>query len=363
MGVLAIFLALMVTLTTGVQNLWRQGSDRSTTFSNAQAGMVTLRQTIAQATLHTYFDYPADDGEGNAENLSENAGRQPSSALHFISGPVAQVMSNTGAVSSSGKASPVTHAIFFQAPLGYTAPDSDYYGLSGLLNTTGFYIVYGPDSDYDPEFRPAQTTDDMLRYRLMQVLVPTEEMGVIDSTSQAGYNRQWLDDIDVRPQGGRTHVVAENIVALVILPKLPVEYDLEGDDLAPQYLYDSRSWLTESPANPKTPPETGLDLELAVKDSLPPMIELILVAVDETSVRRAQEDDSLSPRSLKLNELFQDAGKIEEDLNTLKARLTQADANHRVLRSEIGLPNALPLDPPAALSSEEIPDLDVAELQ
>ncbi len=70
-------------------------------------------------------------------------------------------------------------------------------------------------------------------------------------------------------------VLAENIVALILLPKLSSQEDPKGTKLAPQYSYNS---LTKNS-----------DPAINSKNQLPPIVQVTMVAVDETSFARLQK--------------------------------------------------------------------------
>ena len=89
------------------------------------------------------------------------------------------------------------------------------------------------------------------------------------------------------------HVLAENIIALIVLPKLTPADQKKGGfndgSLAPTYFYNS----------------TGLDLKGTTKLSttanptlngthqLPPVVEVAMVAIDETSAAMLSDADVL----------------------------------------------------------------------
>ncbi len=76
-----------------------------------------------------------------------------------------------------------------------------------------------------------------------------------------------------RRGGAVHHVLAENIVALVFIPKLPPKEDETGGLLAPNYSYDS---TVNKPDEPNINP----------KNQLPPVVGVVMVAIDEESAAK-----------------------------------------------------------------------------
>src|SRR5690606_10668269 len=118
-----------------------------------------ITRQLSQATLNTYYDYLLDPDTG----IPTRYIRQ--SDLHFVAGK--DLIANQQ-----------THAVFFQAPLGYTtaAPYSD---MDTLLNASGFFLMRGTDQE-----RPAflntlpNSPPDNVRFRLMQFLQPAENLSI-----------------------------------------------------------------------------------------------------------------------------------------------------------------------------------------
>src|SRR5690606_457962 len=99
-------------------------------------------------------------------------------------------------------------------------------------------------------------------------------------------------------EGLRSHVIAENIIALVILPRLS-EHELEANTmlksmptaernsaLAPNYFYHS----AENGAG-GSGGQSGLQAVLNSKHQLPPVLQVTMVAVDESSAQRIGYQD------------------------------------------------------------------------
>jgi uncharacterized protein (TIGR02599 family) len=118
-------------------------------------------------------------------------------------------------------------------------------------------------------------------------------------------------------------VRAENILALIILPKLSAEEDSTGIKLASSYTYDSTQTNSDATINPK--------------NQLPPVVQITMVAVDEASFSRYQKNSTMTNLTA---ELFTDASKYSDDLDTLETRLKNQRLNYRVFTSNVSLKNA-----------------------
>jgi uncharacterized protein (TIGR02599 family) len=141
-------------------------------------------------------------------------------------------------------------------------------------------------------------------------------------------------------KGNCGHVLSENVVALVLLPKVPASEDSTGVTLAPKYSYSTApvSW---PPPNPQP----------ATESQLPPLVQVTMVAIDETSANRFQQmssgaSDSVS--KLNLNNLFGTAGDVNDntkpgyanDLKTLTDTLQTLGLNYRTFTSEVSIRGA-----------------------
>ena len=139
--------------------------------------------------------------------------------------------------------------------------------------------------------QPAQR----FRFRVMELMEPSDSLSLYKYTSGSNSytGATWFTDplgLSPRP----VHVLAENIVALVLMPKLSVgdiaglnaaggtygDTSLVGTGAADDYLYDSTGTNMPS-ANLK-------DANLDPVNQLPPVVQVTMVAVDETSANLLQ---------------------------------------------------------------------------
>jgi uncharacterized protein (TIGR02599 family) len=125
------------------------------------------------------------------------------------------------------------------------------------------------------------------------------------------------------------HVLAENVIALVCLPKLALNEDPAGTLLAPGYDYDS----TVKKTNPKVNP----------KNQLPPLVQVTLVALDETTAARLANGST--PPTFGLESLFTSgqptsAARYADDLQKLVDTLNARRLSHRVFTTNIAIRGA-----------------------
>lgn len=304
-AVFSVILLVIFVITQSTGNAWRKSRSSIEAFQGARIAFETMTSLLGQATLNTYYDY--FDGQGRSSGTSGFAGPQyygRQSDLHFISGKTLL-------------RDQVTHAAFFQVPFGYVnRSDPRFRYLHSLLNVCGFYVYHGPDP-VRPDFLQTlpHPPPNPSRYRLMQLLQPGENMSVYSvSTNSAAWFRDVAESSDPPVQQ-----LAENVVALVFLPRQSVE---ETSALAPDYEYDSRAG-TPGAVQPLT------------QHQLPPLMEVVLIAVDEVSAQRIEE------QRITLPQLFEkDSAKLDEQLKEFETFLVGHGLIYRLFRAIVPLHNS-----------------------
>lgn len=302
-AILSLIMVLVVEITSQTERTWQSTHAKIESFQGARAAFEAVARRLGQTTLNNYYGY--------FPNLSTPTKYVRKSELHFICG-------------KSLLTSPpqVTHAVFFQAPLGYTN-DTDYEGLDNLLNACGYFVEYNNDNSR-PTFLTA--LPDRHRYRLMQFSQPAQELSVYQYTSGPDPN-QWFTAALASP-APPTRQMAENVVALIIRPRLSAGDEAKaGAPIAPEYEYDTRD-----ASSPKT------------EHQLPPLVEVVLVAIDELSAGKL--GNTTEAPNLGQSSLFQQTDNLEKDLATFSDVLNaQPDniagnrlkLNSRVFRMEVPL--------------------------
>jgi len=104
-----------------------------------------------------------------------------------------------------------------------------------------------------------------------------------------------------------------------IEPRLSTSEDSTGTALSPAYIYDT----TTSNAMPK----------LNHKHQLPPIVDIAVVAISETTANRIQWDSS--PPNFGTSDLFKEAIKMDADLETLRTNIDAQGLSARVFRTSV----------------------------
>jgi uncharacterized protein (TIGR02599 family) len=341
MVILSLVTLVLVSMVNQTGSLWHRTTSKIEEFREARTGFESLTRCLSQATLNTYWDY-------NDPNVPTKYMRQ--SELRFISGP--------GLLAGVNSPTPYpTQSLFFFAPLGFVRPASatdtasaNYQGLDNLLNLWGYFIEYADDSALRPPFVNGKPHK---RFRLMELMQPSQSLSIYSLETQAGGNLKyvtpdWFQNA-VSASGDLprpAHVLAENIIALIVLPKMtPADQKKLGFNdasLAPNYFYNS----------------TGLDLTGSTKLSttanptlngthqLPPVMEVAMVAIDETSAALLSDADALDLQA-ELAGLFADPKKLSSDLTgkptppatglSLEDYLRQKRINYRVFTTDVSI--------------------------
>jgi uncharacterized protein (TIGR02599 family) len=213
-----------------------------------------------------------------------------------------------------------TQAVFFVAPTGLSA-NAGYNGLAGLLGACGYFVAFGNDDASKPAFPPIPSR---YRWRLMEVSAPVEELAVFGSSS----GKSWAA---LPVEQGRVRAVAENVIALVVWPRLSTPDDPDGNDLSDDYGYDSRKvW----PGGSSTQPVQA--------HQLPPTVQITMVVIDDESAKR-MENGATRPKAIDdaLQGLFDgSAGSVEKyagDLRELEDRLVKEKIGCRVFTTTVAL--------------------------
>jgi uncharacterized protein (TIGR02599 family) len=348
-AIIALILLMLVQVTNNLSFAWRTTAEKVEKFQEARDGFEAMTRRISQATLNTYWDYYDVSGVTRNQSLAPGSflpfayGRQ--SDLRFMSGPMSGVSwSLTSSADVNGAGTQMlsywpTHGIFFQAPLGTIAyADQPFYSaMDNMLNTWGYFIEVNSDADPRLNIRPTFLTStaspppDRWRARLMELQVPAEYMNVYDvpNAPTAGMNgysqrRDWfLSFLEMNapasqaalPSGSPLAIplyvrparaLAENVLALIILPKLSsvdeTSRKAQGwSMLSPDYTFDSTvvpltansgsvPTLLQAPVNPGAYVTSGTNASDAggidPRNQLPPEIQIVMIAIDERSAQR-----------------------------------------------------------------------------
>lgn len=336
-AVLAILLTVLLSMTAEVQKTSRLTQGKTEQFREARVAFETITRRLSLATLNTYWDY---DDRSNPKNYNRQ------SELRFKCGYSNAYGGKLGLLPSDAQST--THSIFFQAPLGFTTDSTTYGGMESMVNTWGYYIEFGSDANLRPSVINTVGIPERKRFRLYELMEPSESLSLYKYTSgndTSGNPASWSyrgmnwfqDPLD---KTGRTsRVLADNIIALVFIPRDPNLEAQQKKALTGDYIYDS------SPEN---------KLQLWSENQLPPYIQVTMVAIDEQSAARlaANYGDTkpgiIQPQWFTNNRISAD-GKTyegyEEDLGWLRRQLSgewnpKERVNYRIFTSNVAIRGA-----------------------
>lgn len=306
--VLAMLSALLLTTLGQTSSITRRASEGISAFQAARAAFDIMTTNLGQATLSSYWDY--QDASGNFRSPSSRASFRPSaygrnSELHFLILPAGAPSLGTA---STGE------MVAFQFPAAF-ASSARHEGLSALLSGCGYYVEYG---DREPLPPPFPQTAHKYRYRLMQALTPSEDLGVYDSAT----GNDWLSALS-----SHATPIADNVIYLLLWPRKTQAEDSTGNELSSNFTYDSREGARTIPQ-----PQTA--------NQLPPTMQVSIVCIDESSAARLCTDEN-PPGAISsaFTGLFTTStqSQVEADLETLGARLGDLGVNFRILTTVVPL--------------------------
>jgi len=366
MSVLSLIMLLVFQMLDRTQITWKKSRDAVSEYKDARTGFEAITRRLSQATINPYWAYTS-----NAAKIASGFKRE--SDLHFVSGPVPNVLGTAPA--GSGQRS--THAMFFHAPTGFSnqaepAANSTtqlkYKEFPNLLNAWGYFVEFGSDSSDRPAFVNSLENKprERFRFRLMEFNQPTERLQIYNlglrslgtGQSVANLNAWFLNnqlfgcncannydgtsasasnDISDRT----IRVVAENIIALILLPSESQTAALRAD-LSPKYYYDSRAWQST---------QIGLaggntNVEKS-RHALPPIVEVLMVAVDEADFHRYSQNKQIDSLTKVTDcdftkNLFTTAANLDADLAVLSKTLSDLtpEIKFRIFRASVRLREA-----------------------
>ena len=331
MAVLSLLLLALVSITSSTQKIWSNTTGKVSEFQDAREAFEALTRRVSQVTLNTYSDYVYANGSAVPSGYTRQ------SELRYINGPASSLITASYAAKCPG------HAVFFQAPLGYT-DNAAHADLSVLLNTCGYFIQFGDDSQLRPSFVTAGLVPLRYRFRLMELVESAENLALYKYTGSSGSSytaTTWFNDPLQYPTPP-VQVRAENIVALFILPKLSpndeqalfpnLPGNAVGTKLAPNYAYDSTSTGQAANTTYTTIQQGGVNS----RNQLPPVIQVTMVAVDEPSYKRFQTGTSM-PAFYDGAHAFTDATQYSTDLQALQRTLVADKLNFHVFTTNVSV--------------------------
>ena len=163
------------------------------------------------------------------------------------------------------------------------------------------------------------------RYRLMELMEPSNSLSIYSAGASA---TDWFMKPFQRTPS-LSHVLAENVIQLVLLPRLGKNDDPQNKTpLSKSYRYDSYS-------------ATGSGNDPRWTNQLPPVVQVTMVALDEASASRVIRGSALPAfDSLLKGSSFTSASKYDDDLLALQTGLTSQKLNYRVFTTNVSIRGA-----------------------
>ncbi|MDB6135767.1 MAG: Verru Chthon cassette protein [Verrucomicrobiales bacterium] len=366
--VLSMLLAIVMQMLEQMQRTWKHTRQSVSEFKDARTSFDELSRRLEQASLNAYYGYVWQTADIPGGGGKVRYGRQitPESELQFVTGPTSVLFSNSSVKNVGSRPG---HGVFFQAPFGFCIQRSkdnasryQFEQLNSLLNAWGYYVEFNSDEMDRPKFLNTikNAPAPRLRYRLMEFRQPTEYLQIYKlnlrdkvSANQKefykwfadglfGVNSPWNTATEPPASGSTffrtTRPMAENIIAMFIQPRKPTSANNSSaklEDLAPDFIYDTRRWQWSSS---KAPNVAGS------KHQLPPIMDITFVAVDEGSFSNYMSRNNITKVEdetvLVDNEKFVNAIKFSEDLLDLQKSLTARKLEWRIFSASIRLREA-----------------------
>ncbi|MEN3941580.1 Verru_Chthon cassette protein C [Prosthecobacter sp. SYSU 5D2] len=344
MTVLLILLLISAQVIGTVQSTWTASNARVSQFREARTAFDIITRNLSQATLNTYIDYDQsylqDSDSTDATATSAPSKYIRKSDLRFVSGPA--VGGGTPLLTQGGSAAESPgHAVFFQAPLG-VSHDPAFVGLDRLLCGRGYFVQYTSDEFFRPEVLPAGLP--RFRYRLMEFSPPAEQNLVYDSAS----NDKWFSQAGVPVQGtetpvnhGLTRPIADNIIALIIAPMLETDAAVAGNGTTNSSDAYRAVFNYDSAINDGTPTAGGQGNQ----HRLPPLVKVVLVAIDERTADRLGQisDPSTPPFGTEISSALSNdtaAQNLNQTMEDIAKTLNERNVNFRIFSSTVAIRGA-----------------------
>ncbi|HSI63778.1 MAG TPA: Verru_Chthon cassette protein C [Candidatus Saccharimonadia bacterium] len=328
MVVLSLILIVATSVMSETQRTWLQVSSRTEQFRDARLAFELITQNVRQSTLNTYMTYKYN--EGDTPTVPQDKTQAPQeyvrhSELQFVTDKTSAALSNGATGVFPG------HCVFFQGTIGVTERDG-YEGMDRLLCGRGYFVMHGSDAAY----RPPHVAQERIRFRLMEYRPPAEQNDIYSVTPRLWFQdaaKQVVAEEETVTSAAYTRPVTDNIIALIVSPRVsPAEAAETGrkqEWVAPNYAYDSVELTGASGNNPQ-----------GTQHLLPPLVRVTLVALDEVSARRLEEQSGAEAPELLTATAFSDAANYERDLKSLEEKLRDEKLNYRIFTTTVGLRNS-----------------------
>jgi uncharacterized protein (TIGR02599 family) len=339
-AILSILMLVCVSALDQMSKSWRVSKNKVEQFREARIAFELITRNLSQATLNGYWDYYYTETQSNQPPANVTA--TPSayvrqSELRFRSDAASKLLGFL-----SDPAINPSHAVFFQAPLGVSINTP---GLGNLLNARGYYIGFNNDAKNRPPFVTESGVPLRYRYRLMEYRPPAEKVEASAGTFEGNTVYTKPDNWFQQDLEKASHVVAENIVLLILSPRVSEEAakTAKRDAFwpAPQYSYNSADPDNSTP-QVETLSTSSSKPDQGTQHLLPPIVQVTMVALDEPSASRWAAKNSDKPVNLLIESgaTFTSVSDYDADLQRVRDYFTSERLNYRVFTTSVNLRNA-----------------------
>lgn len=366
-AVISLLMLMLVQMSKSTADTWKKGISRAEEFRESRRAFEMVTRRLATATLNTYWDYEWERGI-DPTNPNSTLGKTPigymrQSELRFRVLPMDNIARETGYHPGFG--------IFFQSQSATVDIDDQYWSkayarlddrkpvtnMDGMLNTWGYFLEIADTTRSMPEFL-AKDAPPRYRSRLMEFREDATNLSVykIKNLKTNQVRDDWftvpIAKIDDRP----AHIIAENIISLVFLPRLSANDETARKSngrigpqykmLSPNFTYDSKLFNNYGNA---TVPVAALPNQINPWNQLPPVVQVVMVALDEAGAQKMAVEAN-DARKLDIDtlttDLFKDAANLENhdnqdgDLAILESRLLKRKLNYRIFNTNVSIRGA-----------------------
>ena len=370
-SILVILMLVVSSFVNLVQRTWVRTNSNISQFREARLAFDAMTRTITQSTLNTYWQSGQSElrKQGAMGTIFRGTSYRRQSELQFSCGPT--VGGATALFSTGTAANYPGHGVFFQAPLGVTglispaaggsAVIADTQNMVNLLCGRGYFVAWGDDASFRPQFLNTRNVPKRTRFRLMEFSPTAEKNPIYSDAYRLTYSedgrtvqnsKKWFRDATDSSGGTSaaiqqnttsqnenasnrefTRPIAENILALVISPRLAKvgRNETETYKIAPDYSFDSSSVGAVGASDDDFGPQGTQHL-------LPPLLQVTMVALDSRGGERISFDAQLQSQVVQMvTSRFSSAARYAADLQALESDLIQKRLAYRVFTSSISL--------------------------
>lgn len=306
-AIMAMLLAIMLSISTYISTSTTHASSYAEAGESAYTAFLVLRERISRATLNERLEYL--DGGGNV--------RTASNVDAFVPDRIAWFSDLRFIIRTNRQAAGYGQEIFFMSGESMSARP-EHGSLGGLLNACGFLVRYGPD-DCRPDINGLKPR---YGYRLMETMLSTE-----DFMPSSDIPKQLVDDQVKEPAGTSLRPLCDDVIAFVVLPRLPAVHDFLNTSLPASYTYDSAD------------PPSGASW---LAHRLPPLVQITMIVVEKPSMARFETGTAEPPSEIQdaLEGKFANPGQYDSDLDQVKTALDRHSIRYKIFSAVVSLKEA-----------------------